>query len=346
MSPPAEASDRLAPALDRALGALYGLAIGDALGMPTQELSRAQARRILGPVPDFRPGPPENPISHGLPAGSVTDDTLQALLIGRLLVEGGGRIEPRQLARELLEWEREMAAGGKAKLLGPSTKSALEAVAAGADPATTGGGGVTNGAAMRIAPVGIATPPAPLDRLVEAVTGAGKVTHDTGIANAGAAAVAMAISCGVAGLTFDAALSPAVEAASRAAAFGQGLNDDRMSALILRATSLTRGNGANPARALDALVDEIGTGVAIEQSVPAAFGVAQLAPDDAWSACAIAAGLGGDTDTIAAIAGAMVGACTGLTALPAVAVATVRRVNDLDLEPLAEKLLALRRSSA
>jgi ADP-ribosylglycohydrolase len=119
-----------------------------------------------------------------------------------------------------------------------------------------------------------------------------------------------------------------------------------MSALILRATSLTRGNGANPARALDALVDEIGTGVAIEQSVPVAFGVAELAPDDAWSACAIAAGLGGDTDTIAAIAGAMVGACTGLTALPAAAVATVRRVNDLDLEPLAEKLLALRRSSA
>ena len=313
--------------------------------MPTQELSRAEAERILGPEPGFSPGPPENPISHGLPAGSVTDDTLQCLLIARLLVAGGGRIEPRRLAAALLGWEREMAAAGKGELLGPSTKSALEAVAAGADPATTGGGGVTNGAAMRITPVGIATPPAPIERLVEAVAGAGKVTHDTGVANSGAAAVAMAVSCGVAGLSFGEALGPAVEAASRGAAHGQAFNDDRVAGLILRATSLARSLGADRAATLDALVQEIGTGVATEQSVPAAFGVAMLSPEDAWEAAAIAAGLGGDSDTIAAIAGAMVGACTGLAALPAAAVATVRRVNGLDLGPLAEQLLGLRRSA-
>src|SRR3979411_579370 len=68
---------------DRALGALYGLAIGDALGMPTQELSRAASLRVLGPKADFRAGPEENPISRGLPAGSVTDDTLQSLLVAR-----------------------------------------------------------------------------------------------------------------------------------------------------------------------------------------------------------------------------------------------------------------------
>jgi ADP-ribosylglycohydrolase len=329
--------------LDRALGALYGLAIGDALGMPTQELSRAAARRILGRVPGFRSGPPENPISRGLPAGSVTDDTLQCLLIARLLVEGGGRIEPGRLATELLGWEREMAAEGKTELLGPSTKAALEAVAAGADPATTGGGGLTNGAAMRIAPVGIALPPEPIDRLVKAVAAAGKVTHDTGVANSGAAAVAMAVSCGVAGLRFEEALGPAVEAAARAATHGQAFNDDRVAGLILRATSLARSLGADRVAAVDALVDELGTGVATEQSVPAAFGVSALSPDDAWGAAAIAAGLGGDSDTIAAIAGAMVGSCTGLAALPPTAVATVRRVNRLDLEALAGQLLELRR---
>ncbi|HEY2597875.1 MAG TPA: ADP-ribosylglycohydrolase family protein [Candidatus Dormibacteraeota bacterium] len=343
MTPIAGAPKPLAAELDRALGALYGLAMGDALGMPTQELSQAHAQRILGPVADFRPGPPENPISHGLPAGSVTDDTLQALLIGRLLVDGGGRIDPLRLARELLEWEREMAALGRAELLGPSTRRALQAVAAGADPGTTGGRGVTNGAAMRITPVGIATPPTPLDRLVAAVTGAGKVTHETGIANAGAAAVAMVISCGVAGLTFDAALSPAVEAASLAATFGQDFNEDHVATQILRAFEIAVAQRDDPARALDSLVGEIGTGVAIEQSVPAAFGVAALAPGDSWRACVMAAGLGGDTDTIAAIAGAMVGACNGLATLPAAAVVTIRSVNGLDLQPLAEQLLALRR---
>ena len=45
---------------DRALGALYGLAIGDALGMPTQELDSPTAKRILGTPPGFRDGPAEN----------------------------------------------------------------------------------------------------------------------------------------------------------------------------------------------------------------------------------------------------------------------------------------------
>ena len=41
----------------------------------------------------------------------------------------------------------------------------------------------------------------------------------------------------------------------------------------------------------------------------------------------------------------MVGACTGLAALPGEAVATVRRVNNLDLEPVVADLLALRWSA-
>ena len=42
------------------------------------------------------------------------------------------------------------------------------------------------------------------------------------------------------------------------------------------------------------------------------------------------------------MATAMVGACTGVGALPADAVTQVRAVNDLDLEPLVDDLLALR----
>jgi len=67
-----------------------------------------------------------------------------------------------------------------------------------------------------------------------------------------------------------------------------------------------------------------------------------LSRGDAWDACTRAAALGGDTDTIAAIAGALVGACTGLSALPPQAVRKVREVNNLDLEPLVDGLLALR----
>jgi ADP-ribosylglycohydrolase len=106
---------------DRARGALYGLAIGDALGMPTQLLSRPQIVERWGPLlTGFEAAPDDHPIAAGMPAGAVTDDTEQAVLLGRLLVDGGGRVDPAELAAALLGWEREMAARGSLDLLGPS----------------------------------------------------------------------------------------------------------------------------------------------------------------------------------------------------------------------------------
>jgi ADP-ribosylglycohydrolase len=309
---------------DRALGALYGLAIGDALGMPTQELDRKRAAQIIGSPPAFRDGLADSPISRGLPAGTVTDDTTQCVVIARLLIKERGTIEPRKLADAMLAWEREMAERGRSELLGPSTKKALAAVAAGQDPRLTGRTGTTNGAAMRITPVGIATPVAPLERLIAAVVAADVVTHDTPIAHAGAAAVAAVVSAGVDGATFEQAAPHAIRAADH---FGfAGLFEE-----ALRMDSL------------DALVDRFGTGAETAASVPTALGVANLNRGDGWEACAQAAGLGGDTDTIAALAGAMVGATSGLSALPESAVRKVREVNDLDFEAVVDGLITLRR---
>ena len=78
------------------------------------------------------------------------------------------------------------------------------------------------------------------------------------------------------------------------------------------------------------------------QSGSAAFAVLALHPQDPWQACLTAASLGGDSDTIAAMAGAIAGACHGMDAWPLEAVETVRETNQLELEILAENLLALR----
>ena len=116
----------------RARGALYGLAIGDALGMPTQMLSRAQIRARWGELlTGFEPAPPGHPIAAGLPAGAITDDTEQAVLLGRLLVKSHGTIDPNELARALVNWERKMAERGSLDLLGPSTRRACAAILAG-----------------------------------------------------------------------------------------------------------------------------------------------------------------------------------------------------------------------
>ncbi|MFB9839728.1 ADP-ribosylglycohydrolase family protein, partial [Actinoallomurus acaciae] len=86
----------------------------------------------------------------------------------------------------------------------------------------------------------------------------------------------------------------------------------------------------------------VGTSVATQESVPAAFAVLSTYPDDPWRACLLAASLGGDCDTIAAIAGAIAGACHGVGSFPDAAVATILDVNRLPLDELARGLLALR----
>jgi ADP-ribosylglycohydrolase len=64
-------------------------------------------------------------------------------------------------------------------------------------------------------------------------------------------------------------------------------------------------------------------------------------PGDPWHACLLAASLGGDCDTIAAMAGAIAGACHGVTAFPPEAIAVID-AQGLDLAALADDLYALR----
>jgi len=325
---------------DRARGALYGLAIGDALGMPTQLLSRRQITDRWGPVlTGFEAAPDDHPIAAGMPAGAVTDDTEQAVLLGRLLVSADGRVDPGELTTALLAWERDMAARGSLDLLGPSTKRALEAVQAGTPPAEAGSHGDTNGAAMRITPVGIATAAEPLPALVDRVQQASLVTHNTSIALAGAAAVAAAVSAGIDGASIPAATGMAIAAARLGAERGHWTAGADVAARIDWAAGLVA--GAGPRQAADLIYQLVGTSLATQESVPAAFAVLSAVPDDPWRACLLAASVGGDCDTIAAMAGAIAGACHGLPAFPPQAIEVADR-NGLGLSALADSLLELR----
>src|ERR1700734_3353750 len=176
---------------ERAAGALYGLAVGDALGMPTESLPRPEIVARYGPLlAEFHPGPPDQPLAAGLPAGAVTDDTEQALLLAGLIIEGDGAVDEAEFARRLLAWEEDMRARGSLSLLGPSTRRALSALLAGTPLTETGRDGTTNGAAMRVTPVGVATPAGDLDLLLRRGVTASRGTHHTGGALAGGAAVA------------------------------------------------------------------------------------------------------------------------------------------------------------
>ncbi|WP_070106850.1 ADP-ribosylglycohydrolase family protein [Burkholderia plantarii] len=328
---------------DRALGAFYGLALGDAFGMPTQSLSREAIRARFGRITRLVDAGPDQPIAPNLRAGSITDDTEQAVLVAQLLVDGHGTIAPLEFARRLIAWEADMKARGSLDLLGPSTRRATQAIVDGEDVTRAGRFGTTNGAAMRVTPVGIATPLDAPEAFVDAVVGSCLVTHNTTLGIASAAAVAAAVSAGIDGAPLAEALEAGAVFAELGERRGYWVAGARIGARIRWAAELAaRHTGEALA---DRLVDVVGTSVASQESVVAAFALAHDAArraTDVADSLATAASLGGDTDTIAAMLGAMLGACAGYHALPREPVETVRRVSALDLDALTRQLLALR----
>lgn len=58
---------------DRALGAFYGLALGDALGMPTQSFSRTEIAARFGRITTLESAPADQPVAPNMAKGSVTD---------------------------------------------------------------------------------------------------------------------------------------------------------------------------------------------------------------------------------------------------------------------------------
>ena len=336
------------PRFSRAYGALAGLALGDALGMPTQSMSPEQIRAVYGRITGLVDGDASQPYAPGMPAGSVTDDTEQALLIASLIIRGRGSssghvaLNAVEFAHTLLAWEDSMIERGSLDLLGPSTKAALERVRAGEDPLTVGGEGTTNGAAMRVTPIGIAVSTEDPEAFAEAVWSSCRVTHATRQGFQSAALVAAAVSMGI-----DAARSPSLDLRSllwKAVTYvdslperGAWTPDPDVIAATRRAMQLA----VNPASSsLECLVEQVGTSVASAHAIPMAF--ALLARDPSPRALLGAANIGGDTDTIGAIAGAILGAVLGVEVLPADSLSMIEEVSHLGLPTVARELLELR----
>ena len=178
---------------------------------------------------------------------------------------------------------------------------------------------------MRITPVGVATPCSDLKFLVDRVVEVSRVTHNTGVALLGAAAIAAAVSAGVEGAGVGDAIAHAVAAAKLAAGRGHWVAAADVAARITWATGLVAGLAAD--EVMGRVYALVGTSLSAQESVPAAFAVLAACPGDPWLACRMAASLGGDCDTIAAMTGAVGGACHGAPAFPPSARRTVTRVN-------------------
>jgi ADP-ribosyl-[dinitrogen reductase] hydrolase len=140
----ASVSDRL----NRARGALLGLACGDAVGTTVE----FRPRGSFTPMTDMVGGGP-----FQLVAGQWTDDTSQALCLASSLIENGFDLHD-QMRRYLL-WHEEgyMSSNGKCFDIGNATWDALDAFKRTGNPiaGSTSPDSAGNGSIMRLAPVPI-----------------------------------------------------------------------------------------------------------------------------------------------------------------------------------------------
>jgi ADP-ribosylglycohydrolase len=324
---------------DKILGGLYGQALGDAWAMPALLSPKATWEWYGGWITKFLPAPDAHPVHYGMKAGKVTDDTEQAFALAEAFI-ADGKVTQEGTARAVMGWY-ERIGGDTSPYVGPSTRRAVLAIKRGLPLEQTGERGDTNGASMRISPVGLIHP-GDLEGAVRDAYLTCVPTHNTDVAVSGAAAVAGAIAMA---MPDGATLEDIIAAGQRAASMGRECGGQWMGASVARridmAVEIARSHQSERAR-LQEIYDVIGCTLAISESVPAAFGVLVMANGEPQRAAIYAAALSGDADTIAAMACAIAGAWVGFKAFDPYIPQTLSRANpEFDFEGVARGLMGL-----
>ena len=332
-------------ALDKILGCFYGVALGDAMGMPGELWPRARVLEHFGRIDRFLPGPDGHFVVDGFVAGEVTDDTQQTLMLAEAILEEDGDVVPETVARHLVAWADRVGAS-EGNFLGPSSARAIDRLRQGESLWETGRAGETNGAAMRIAPVGLVSRPDDLEDLVDRVEASAAMSHRTDVAISGAAAVAAAVAAGVDAdpddpAAIDAVVAAALDGARAGACRGYPVVAPSIARRIELAVWLVRA-ARDDDEALRDLYEVAGASVATTDTVPTAIGLFVLAGGNPHRSALLAANLGGDTDTIGAVVGGICGAFSGVGAIPAGLRATLDEVNGLPIAEIAAGFAALR----
>ena len=340
------------------LGSLATAAIGDAMGAATEQHSIPEVVEKFGGLLRELYAPSQETFSHGNLAGQITDDTSQMFALAQTLIDADGDLTEQAWLETLIHWSRTSPHKNQ---MGPTTRPLLEALAAGQDTSAIGrtpfsarkltSFGTTNGAAMRIAPAGLVHP-GDIEAAVQLAWVTSRPTHDTQIAAAGAGAIAAGVAHA---LVPGADVLSVVRACLDGARLGEaiGIREGR------------RVPGPNIARRIEIAVEEalrasslldaierieasVGNSVMMVESVPAAVGVFVAASGDPLNTVSAGASIGNDSDTIAAMAGSLAGALRGIAAVPAGLFATVKAVNQEDIEAISAGLtvIAWRRLNA
>jgi ADP-ribosylglycohydrolase len=319
-------------AANRIAGCLRGIATGDAVGKQTEGLSQEvvcrwypQGIRAFDGVPGQIIPRYLGNSKHEWRFGETTDDTERTIAVAHAIIADRA-VSHVSIGREMLQCT---------KCVHPGVKSLWEFHQA-ADPArvTTMHDGC--GAAIRIAPVGIFYSS---DRLEDIVTGAREAsisTHGGSIAIAAAAATAAAVSMAIDGGSGRDVLACAERAAAESQRRWPAAPSTGFADALRHVHDMLEGLPAlGPADVASRCFPDSPLTI-----VPLALALATLLTS-AEEAILLAANIGGDSDSVASIAGGILGA-RHPESVNAAWCQTVEAVNNHNLETIAAELTKLR----
>ena len=283
--------------VDRYEGCVVGLAVGDALGFPTEFMSLDEIRSQFGHdgISDF--------VSyHRFPLGTFTDDTQMSCALAEALLEThGADLETvmEAVARRFVAWS---IAPDNNRAPGMSCLSGCRALASGVPWRTSGVPDSKGcGSAMRSAPIGLLHH-ADWAAIADVGQATSLPTHGHACALAGSVATAAAVS-----LALDHVEPMAI--VEQVIALCEPISGEFARHLSRIPDALTLDS--------DQALALLGEGWVAEEAVAAALYCFVASPDDYRRTVLRAANTNGDSDSLACIAGAVSGAYNGLDAIPA-----------------------------
>ncbi|MBX3728517.1 MAG: ADP-ribosylglycohydrolase family protein [Candidatus Sumerlaeia bacterium] len=278
------------------VGCILGTAVGDALGLPYEGLSRRRARQMLGAPERHR---------FLLGRGMVSDDTEHTCFVAQALIASAGEVVAfrRSLAWSLRIWLLGQPAG-----IGFATLRAILKLWLGFPPDRSGVHSAGNGPAMRAAILGAAIDDTEhLRRLVHTST---RLTHTDPKAEHGALAVAFAALFG--------RQRESVDGEEYLRELGPLIGDEGSELLGLLRRSV---DSANQGQSTLDFADSLGLGRGVSgyalHTVPVAIHAWLSHPRDYRRAVTTIIECGGDADSTAAIVGGIVGTAVGEEGIPA-----------------------------
>ncbi|MFF8262770.1 ADP-ribosylglycohydrolase family protein [Streptomyces virginiae] len=351
---------------DRACGALVGAAVGDALGGPVEgwtpdqivERHGGRVHGIVGPWHEnWRTARPIAPYHKG--DGHVTDDTLMTHALVRVYETVRDHLDAYAVAEHLVpdlmstpRWipELEAEALPLQRVFLAEKWMVTRLHYAHVDPREAGTGNIVNcGAAMYMAPVGIANAGNPAGAYAEALDIAGAHQSSYGREAAGVFAAAVAAACmpgATAASVVDTALSLAKDgtrAAIAAVREAARAHRDFESALAPLRAAVAPYDSVGPDYRSPSLDARRPSRLHAIEELPIALGMLLVADGRYEGAVLGAVNYGRDCDSIATMAGAIAGALGGEAAVPAVWAKQVAEASRLDLHAPALALAAVTR---